>query len=164
MSLPKLKNWYHATTYDHAEKILECGYLIPQEHKTGSSLGVFFSNSKENAGYFLSLRGHSKYIVFKVPRSRLNSKLIHESDAHKTLPGSNMICIRYLEQVPVGGKDILPITDERCWNIPGTEVITNGTNRTAIKIVDQQAFEQARLGYIKSNPEIEAIFEKGAVA
>ena len=75
-----------------------------------------------------------------------------------------MICIRYLEQVPVGGKDILPIIDERCWNILGTEIITDGTNRTAFKIVDQQAFEQARLGYIKSNPEIEAIFEKGAVA
>ncbi len=156
MKLPKLKYWYHSTTHENADKILSCGYLMPQEYKnTGYTAGVFFANSKENAGSFCAMRGISEYIIFKIPRDRFIRARMHDNPADKN-SDPNMLTMRYLDKVKVYPSDAIPVVDDRDFNIPGFRIITDGTNKIGYELVDREAFEN----YIENNPKLKAMIQR----
>ena len=68
MNLPKIKYWYHATTFNNAESILKDGKI------KASMFGTYFANTSDYAEGFVRMR-HAGQInqiaVFKIPRSRL---------------------------------------------------------------------------------------------
>lgn len=156
MKLPKLKYWYHATDLKTAEKILESGFLIPQRHKGDITLGVFFANTAENAGQWLLMRGVTDYVVFKIPRSRLNSKAMFVGGADRLPKELNMICMRHLDIVKVEFEDTIRVTDGRGFEIPGVEIFSEGTKKLGMKIVDIEAFE----AYIAANPELKKMIDE----
>jgi len=157
MKLPKLKNWYHATTLDNAKKILAAGYLIPQEHRTGGlTLGVFFANTKSNAGIWMAQRGHKEYVVFTVPRNRFDTDQMFIGGADRMPQEINMICMRYQGIVPVSTKDVIPVRDDRNFDIPGWKKVQVGTGKFGYECVDPIAFES----YVNDNPELKAMIEK----
>lgn len=156
MTLPKLKYWYHATTIELADKIIASGYLVPQPHKDNMSLGVFFANTLSNAGHWLAIRGHSEYVVFKIPRSRLNTKEMRIGGADRMPKELNMICMRHLDIVPVTAADMTPVNDNRTFEIPGVEIFTVGTKKLGMKVVDLAAFE----AYIEANPKLKEMIAK----
>jgi hypothetical protein len=157
MKLPKLKYYYHATTVENADKILKKGFLVPQEYKsTGTSPGVFFANSPQNAGHFLKLRGHDQYVVFKVPRERFKMDHMFPGGADKFPKQFNMLCVRYLGLVAVSRPDMVVVNDNRQMLPPGVEIVTSGTNKIGMKIVDMEAFE----AFIEANPEIKKMVEQ----
>jgi len=68
MKLPKIKYWYHATTFDNAHSIIRDGKI------KASMFGTYFANTSKYALGFVMLRhmGEIEEIaVFKIPRSRL---------------------------------------------------------------------------------------------
>ena len=149
MKLPKLKYWYHATDTETADKIVTCGYLIPQAHKDNITAGVFFANTVRNAGSFCAMRGLKQYIVFKIPRSRFIRQNMFDNPADKNTD-PDMFTMRYLDKVKVSVADAIPVQDARDFNIPGWEVVTNGTKQIGYKLVDLEAFTQ----YINDNPKL----------
>jgi len=140
MKLPKIKNWYHATDIETANKIIESGFIVPQEHKPGLTLGSFFASTQESAGNYLNRRGQKEYVIFKVARTRLDPKCILDNPADKMAEFGN-ITMRYMGIVPVKYCTIIHAKDERNLDIPGCEIITNGKGQTSLKLVDPQAFE-----------------------
>jgi hypothetical protein len=103
MRLPKLKYWYHATTVDRAEKILQDGCI-----KAAWVDGIYLANTNPYAGGFVRMRGHSEWAVFKIPRSRLDVKKIAVSDDHnpRFFP-KDLIAVRYLDQeISVSTQDV----------------------------------------------------------
>ena len=156
MTLPKLKNWYHATSVETAEKILEQGYLVPQ-----TPAGVWFANSGENAGMWANLRGLKEYVVFKIPRTRLNTSDIVEGNIHsKNFDSVNMVTMRYINVIKVSQQDATLVNDKRTFDIPGCEWFTEGTKRLGIKITDREKFEE----YCQNTPEIwEKLQAEGAM-
>jgi hypothetical protein len=154
MKLPKLKYWYHATSIETADKIVACGYLIPQAHKGDITAGVFFANTMRNAGSFCAMRGLKKYVVFKIPRDRFIRQNMFDNPADKSTD-PDMFTMRYLDKVKVSVADATPVVDDRDFNLPGWEIVTNGTKQIAYKLVDLAAFEK----YIHSNPELKAKIE-----
>lgn len=155
MKLPKLKYWYHATDTETADKIIASGYLIPQAHKDGITAGVFFANTMRNAGSFCAMRGLKQYIVFKIPRDRFIKEKIFDNPANKS-SDPNMITMRYLDKVKVSADDAIPVQDTRNFNIPGWEVVINGTKQIGYKLVDLKAFES----FIEANPELKQMIER----
>jgi hypothetical protein len=156
MKLPKLKYWYHATDIDTANKIIECGYLIPQAHKDNMTLGVFFANSARNAGQWCLMRGITDYVIFKIPRNRFDSNKMFLGGADRMPKELNMICMRHQGPVKVLAQDGTVVNDSREFNMPGCKIITDGTKKLAIKLVDIKAFEE----YIESNPALKQMIEK----
>jgi hypothetical protein len=156
MKLPKLKYWYHATDFATAEQIIASGHLIPQAHKGNTTLGVFFANSAENAGYFLMLRGIKQYVVFKVPRNRFDKTKMFPGGADRMPEELGIVCMRHLGAVPVNGTDAMQVQDNRTCNIPGVVIRTQGTHRLGMEIVDLAEFE----AYIEANPELKAMIEQ----
>ena len=155
MKLPKLKYWYHATPVETANKIINCGYLVPQAHKDDLTLGVFFANTFHNAAHWMLMRGITDYVVFKIPRSRLDPNNMFPGGADRLPKEMNMICMRHLAPVPIQDEDVTVVKDQRQFAIPGVEVFTEGTKRIGMKIVDMAAFE----AYIEANPELKKMIE-----
>lgn len=155
MKLPKLKYWYHATDIDTANTIIDCGYLIPQAHKDDLTLGVFFANSMSNAAQWMMMRGITDYVVFKIPRTRFNPNKMFLGGADRMPKQLNMICMRYLDKIKVEAGDG-QVCQSPKFELPGIEIIQQGTKKLGMKIVDMQAFEQ----YIESNPQLKAMIEK----
>lgn len=154
MKLPKLKYWYHATDTETADKIIKCGYLIPQAHQGDMTAGVFFANTLRNAGSFCAMRGLTQYIVFKIPRNRFIRQNMFDNPADKS-DDPDMITMRYLDKIKVLATDAIPVNDARDFNIPGWEIVTNGTKQIGYKLVDVKAFEQ----FINNNPALKEEIE-----
>lgn len=155
MKLPKLKYWYHATDIDTANKIVQSGYLIPQAHKDNLTLGVFFANTMMNAAQWMIMRGITDYVVFKIPRERLNSNKMFLGQADSMPKELNMICMRHLDKVKVLAEDGT-VCNSPEFNLPGVEIIKQGTKKLGMKIVDMAAFQ----AYIDANPELKTMIEK----
>jgi hypothetical protein len=155
MKLPKLKYWYHATDTDTANKIIKCGYLLPQEHKDNITFGVFFANTMANAGQWMMMRGITDYVVFKIPRTRFNADKMFVGGADKMPKELNMICMRYLDKVQILYEDG-QICQSPKFDLPGVEIINDGTSKLSMKISDLKAFES----YIEANPELKKMIEK----
>jgi hypothetical protein len=156
MALPKLKYWYHATDVDTANKIVNCGYLVPQAHKDNMTLGVFFANTLKNAGQWCLLRGMTDYVVFKIPRNRFDPSKMFVGGADRMPKALNMICMRHQGLVAVKAEDGTRIKDDRDCSMPGVKIITNGTTQLGVEIVDIKAFE----AYIEANPELKQMIKK----
>jgi hypothetical protein len=155
MKLPKLKYWYHATPIDTANKIIQSGYLVPQAHKNDLTLGVFFANTMSNAAQWMMLRGITDYVVFKIPRTRLNPNKMFIGQADRLPKALNMICMRYLDVVQVTAQDAKQCRSPKL-EMPGVKITADGTKRLSMEIVDIKAFEE----YIESNPELKAMIDK----
>ena len=155
MKLPKLKHWYHATDIDTANKIIECGYLIPQRHKDNLTLGVFFANTMPNAAQWMMLRGITDYVIFKIPRSRLNTKEMRLGGADRMPKQMNMICMRHLDKVKVLAEDGIVCQSPK-FEMPGIKITKNGTKQLSMEIDDLDAFN----AYIEANPELKAMIDK----
>lgn len=155
MKLPKLKYWYHATDIDTANKIFDCGYLIPQAHKGDITAGVFFANSMPNAAQWMMLRGITDYVVFKIPRNRFNSAKMFPGQADRMPKALNMICMRYLDLVKVQAEDG-QVCQSPKFELPGVKIVSNGTKQLKMEVVDMAAFE----AYIDANPELKAMIDK----
>jgi len=159
MKVPKLRNWYHATDRATALRILQQGYLVPQEHAPGTTAGIFFANTQANAGTWMRLRGLTQYAVFKIPRTRLDTALIHDNPASK-FDLDQMQCMRYLSVIKVLEQDVSWIEDLRGLPEipPGCELIVEGKQRIGIKLTDPEAFE----AYIDSVPGLRQYVEQEA--
>jgi len=154
MKLPKLKNWYHATDIETADKIMQTGFLVPQKHKPGVTLGLFFAGNQEKAGGYLNRRGIKEYVMFKVARGKLDPACIHANPADKELTaGASM---RYLNVVKVQDCDVYRVVDRRDLNVPGFKIVTTGNGKTGYECVDVKAFED----FMASTPEGRAIMEQ----
>ena len=155
MKLPKIKNWYHATDIETANKIIESGFIVPQQHKPGLTLGSFFASTQESAGNYLNRRGHKEYVIFKVARTNLDPNCILDNPADKMAEYGN-ITMRYMGIVSVKDCTIIHAKDDRDLNIPGFKIITNGKGQTSLELVDPQAFEN----FMLAHPEGRAILEQ----
>jgi hypothetical protein len=155
MKLPKLKYWYHATDCDTAQAIFDSGYLVPQAHRGNLTAGVFFANTMNNAAQWMMLRGITDYVIFKIPRSRFNPSKMYLGQADRMPKELNMICMRYMDIVKISAADAQRCQSPR-FEMPGVKIISDGTRRLAMEIVDLQAFE----AYIEANPELKAMIEK----
>lgn len=155
MKLPKLKNWYHATDIDTANKIIESGYLIPQAHKDNLTLGIFFANTMMNAAQWMMLRGITDYVIFKIPRNRLDTKKMFVATAHKMPEEMNMVCMRYLDKIKVEANDG-QVCQSPKFKLPGIKIVTDGTKKIGMEIEDLAEFE----AYIKANPALKAMINK----
>jgi hypothetical protein len=155
MKLPKLKYWYHATDIDTANKIIECGYLIPQAHKGDLTAGVFFANSMSNAAQWMMLRGITNYVIFKISRTRLNPNKMFLGQADRMPKEMNMICMRHLDMIKVESADAT-VCQSPEFKLPGIKIIADGTKKVSMEIDDIEAFE----AYIDANPELKAMIEK----
>ena len=149
--MTKIKNWYHATTLENAQKIIDCGYLVPQSHKGYTSFGVFLSQSRHQAGMWCKLRGYDEYVVFKVRSLALKPSLLVEGGAHQ----GDMwgLVKRYLEPVRYDSFD--RVQDTRCFDIPGVRIEREGTARLKMVLDDVKAFEE----YIDSTPGLRAMID-----
>ena len=155
MKLPKLKYWYHATDIDTANKIIECGYLVPHSHRGNLTAGVFFANSMLNASEWMRLRGITEYVVFKIPRTRLNSNKMFAGGADRMPKEMNMICMRHLDKVKVEAQDGTACQSPK-FEIPGIKITKNGTQQLSMEIDDIDAFN----AYIEANPDLKAMIDK----
>jgi len=155
MKLPKLKHWYHATDIDTANKIIDSGYLLPQPHKGDLTAGVFFANTMQNAAQWMMLRGITDYVIFKIPRTRLNSNKMFLGQADRMPKEMNMICMRYLDSVKVQAQDG-KVCQSPKFELPGIKIVQDGTKRLSMEIDDMNAFN----AYIESNPKLKAQIEK----
>jgi hypothetical protein len=138
MTLPKIKNWYHATPLATAELIMQSGYLVPQLHKGDTSLGVFFAQTAQQAGQWCALRGHKEYVVFRVRTQDLDRKLMHKANMLNNEQQFGVV-MRYLR--PVRYTEVIHVRDNRNYDIPGVEIRTEGTQRLQLVVTDLQAFE-----------------------
>ena len=155
MKLPKLKYWYHATDIDTANKIVQCGYLVPQAHKGDLTLGVFFANTMRNAAEWMMLRGITDYVVFKIPRTRLNPNKMFPGQADCMPKEMNMICMRHLDVVKVLAEDGTVCKSPE-FKLPGIKIIKDGTKKLGMEVENLEEFE----AYIQANPELKAMIEK----
>ena len=155
MTLPKLKYWYHATDIDTANKIVNSGYLIPQAHQGDLTLGVFFANTMTNAAQWMVMRGNTDYVVFKIPRSRLNPNKMFPGQADRMPEEMNMICMRHLGVVKVLAQDGTVCKSPE-FKLPGIKIVKDGTKKLSMVIENSEEFE----AYIEANPEIKAMIEK----
>lgn len=53
-----------------------------------------------------------------------------------------MICMRYLDSVPISREDMTLIEDQRNFSVPGLRWHVQGTSKLSIEIEDPWAFEQ----------------------
>jgi hypothetical protein len=155
MKLPKLKYWYHATDIDTANKIIASGYLVPQAHKGDLTAGVFFANTINNAAQWMILRGITDYVVFKIPRTRLNSNKMFLGQADRMPKEMNMVCMRYLDIVKVEAQDG-SVCQSPEFKLPGIKIVKDGTKKLGMEIDDMAAFQ----AYIEANPKLKALIDK----
>lgn len=124
MKLRKITKWYHATTLEIAQEILDCGFIMPNKEQM-----IFLATSKEDAGFFLNARGHNKYAIFEIHRRDIDNSCLFENPASK-----NMLSSIYTKPIPVTVKNYKTAIDDRdlTHGIPGVEMITEGNGKTGI--------------------------------
>ena len=133
IKLRKVQKWYHATTLEAAQQILDCGYIMPNANQM-----IFLANSKEDAGFFMNARGHKEYAIFQIHRRNIEQKRLLQNPATP-----NMLTAVYVKPIPVDAKDIILAKDERDFThgISGVELITEGNGKTGFH-VDPSKFIQ----------------------
>jgi len=133
MKLRKITKWYHATTLEATQSILECGYIMPNKDQM-----IFLATSREDAGFFLNARGHNKYAIFEIHRRDIDNSCLFENPASK-----NMLSSVYTKPIPVTAKNCKTAVDERDFThgIPGVNLITEGNGKTGFHI-DPNQFTQ----------------------
>lgn len=131
-SLRTVKKWYHATTLELADQILSDGYIIPGDQNV-----VYLAARREDAGFFLKARGHSKYAMFEIQRRDLDGNKLFTNPAT-----SDMISAVYCKPIAVSLRNYKPVIDERDLTngMPGLEIITKGNGKTGILCKDPDAF------------------------
>jgi hypothetical protein len=105
MKLPKLKHWYHATTIERAQQIVQDGCL-----KAAWIDGIYMTNKQNYSETFVKMRGHSEWAVIKIPSSRLDRTQLHISTDHAFEVPKDFVSVRYIGgPIPVVAEDI------SCW-------------------------------------------------
>jgi len=162
--LPKIRNWYHATDTHTAEQILSSGALQPQPHLGDRSLGVFFAQSQAMAGLWPVMRGHHRYAVFKIPRLRFTRSAMHPGGADRMPSSLGMICMRYLDTVPVSREDMTLIEDQRSFSVPGLRWHVQGTGKLSVEIEDRTAFDHYIAQQRAQHPEFDRMVQEREAA
>tara|TARA_R110000744_G_scaffold323143_1_gene429032 strand:+ start:837 stop:1349 length:513 start_codon:yes stop_codon:yes gene_type:complete len=132
MKLRKVTKWYHATDLDSANAILADGYIKPNKDHM-----IFLATSKEDAGFFLNARGHSKYAIFEIHRRDIEQKRLLQNPATP-----NMLSGVYVKPIAVTNKQLNLVQDDRdlTHGIEGLKIVTEGNGKTGYSI-DPADFE-----------------------
>ena len=130
MKLRKVTKWYHATSLEAAQQILDCGYIMPNTDHM-----IFLATNKEDAGFFLNARGHSKYAIFEIHRRDIDNMCLFENPASK-----NMLSSVYTKPISVTAKNCRLVEDNRDFThgIPGVNIITEGNGKTGFSVEPKQ--------------------------
>ncbi len=130
MKLRKITKWYHATTLEAAQSILECGYIKP--NKDGM---IFLATSKADAGMFLNARGHNKYAIFQIHRRDIEQKRLLQNPASKT-----MFSAIYVMPIAVTNNNLTVVQDDRdlTHGIKGLQLVTDGNGKTGYSIEPEE--------------------------
>lgn len=131
MKLRKITKWYHATTLESAEQILDCGFIMPNKNQM-----IFLATNKQDAGFFMNARGNNKYAIFQIHRRNIEQKRLIQNPATP-----NMLSAVYVKPIPVTAKDVIIAQDDRDFThgIPGVELFTEGNGKTGFR-ADPQEF------------------------
>jgi hypothetical protein len=81
--MPNLRQqtkWYHATSIQNLEQILQQGKILPNKGY------VFLSSTPEDAGRFLLYHGHTEWAVFKIHRRDIDVSRLQSNPAYKNCP------------------------------------------------------------------------------
>jgi len=126
MKLRKITKWYHATTLEATQSILECGYIMPNKDQM-----IFLAANREDAGFFLNARGHKQYTIFEIHRRDIDNRYLFVNPACKS-----MLSSVYKKPIPVTAKNCKTAVDDRdlTFGIPGVELFTKGNGKTGYDV------------------------------